>query len=45
MDYKLFYASESAAQGIRVMLEELGVHYELIAVSYTHLTLPTNREV
>ena len=30
MDYKLFYASESAAQGIRVMLEELGVHYELI---------------
>ena len=30
MNYKLFYASGSAAEGVRVMLEELGVPYELI---------------
>lgn len=30
MNYKLFYANESAAQGVHVILEELGVHYELI---------------
>jgi glutathione S-transferase len=30
MNYKLFYTSESAAQGVRVILEELGVQYKLI---------------
>ena len=30
MKYKLFYASGSAAQGVRVILEELGVPNELI---------------
>ena len=30
MNYKLFYASGSAAEGVRVILEELGVPYELI---------------
>ena len=30
MTYKLFYADGSAAQGVRVVLEELGVPYELI---------------
>jgi len=30
MTYQLFYASGSAAQGVRVILEELGVPYELI---------------
>ena len=30
MNYKLFYANGSAAQGVRVMLEELGVQYDLI---------------
>ena len=30
MTYKLFYADGSAAQGVRVILEELGVPYELI---------------
>jgi glutathione S-transferase len=30
MKYKLFYASGSAAQGVRVILEELAVPYELI---------------
>ena len=27
------------------MLDDLGVAYEVRTVSYTHLTLPTNREV
>ena len=47
--YKLFYADGSASMGIQVILEEIGVAYELIQstidmnkpVSYTHLTLPT----
>jgi len=30
MNYKLFYASGSAAEGVRVIIEELGVPYELI---------------
>ena len=30
MNYKLFYASGSAAEGVRVILEELEVPYELI---------------
>jgi len=30
MNYKLFYASGSVAEGVRVILEELGVPYELI---------------
>jgi len=30
MNYKLFYASGSAAEGVRVILEELGMPYELI---------------
>ena len=30
MTYQLFYASGSAAQGVRVILEELGAPYELI---------------
>jgi glutathione S-transferase len=29
MKYKLFYTSESGAQGVRVILEEFGVPYEL----------------
>ena len=41
MAYKLFYALGSAAMGTRVILEEIGEPYELIPVSYTHLTLPT----
>ena len=31
--YKLFYALKSASMGIRVMLEEIGVPYELIETS------------
>lgn len=31
--YKLFYASESASMGIRVLLEEIGAPYELIQTS------------
>lgn len=30
MDYKLYYASASAAMGVRVILEEIGASYELI---------------
>ena len=30
MNYKLFYASGSVAEGVRVIIEELGVPYELI---------------
>ena len=30
MDYRLFYAKESASDGVRVILEEIGVPYELI---------------
>ena len=30
MDYRLFYAKESASDGIRVILEEIGMPYELI---------------
>ena len=39
--YKLYYADGSASMGIQVLLEELGVPYNLVPVSYTHLTLPT----
>ena len=31
--YKLFYALKSASMGVRVMLEEIGVPYELIQSS------------
>ena len=30
MDYRLFYAKGSASDGVRVILEEIGVPYELI---------------
>ena len=30
MTYKLYYAAESASMGIRLVLEELGMPYELI---------------
>jgi len=30
MDYRLFYAKGSASEGVRVILEEIGVPYELI---------------
>ena len=30
MTYKLYYAAESASMGIRLILEELGMPYELI---------------
>jgi len=29
MDYRLFYAKGSASDGVRVILEEIGVPYEL----------------
>ena len=38
--YKLFYAEDSAAMGIRVILEELGLPYELI-----HTTIDRNKPV
>ncbi len=31
--YKLFYASESASMGVRVLLEEIGADYELLETS------------
>lgn len=31
--YKLFYASESASMGVRVLLEEIGADYELLPTS------------
>ncbi len=30
MTYKLYYAPDSASMGVRLILEELGVAYELI---------------
>ena len=30
MIYRLFYAQGSASEGVRVILEEIGAHYELI---------------
>ena len=29
--YKLYYDERSAAEGVRVILEEIGVPYELVA--------------
>ena len=41
--YKLFYALRSASMGVRVMLEEIGVPYELIQ-STTDRTIPRPAE-
>ena len=30
---------------VDIVLEQIGKNQEITAVSYTHLTLPTNREV
>ena len=47
--FRFLTAGESHGQGLNVILEgipsNLSISEDYIAVSYTHLTLPTNREV
>ena len=39
------YSSGNHAQGIAAVANQLKIQATIITVSYTHLTLPTNREV
>ena len=43
MTYKLYYAERSASMGVRVLLEELGVGYELLE-STIDMTVPRSPE-
>ena len=38
-------ATAPSPRRARILLAEKGIAHETVPVSYTHLTLPTNREV
>ena len=43
MSYRLYYAANSASMGVRLLLEEMGVEYELIETTID-MTLPRSSE-